>query len=500
MLEYFSPLKWGRWLGQFIVVWGASIPWHDAPKAIPAIILMMVLLVTSVAAWNHSSDWRTTIVDNQLKVAWDRDDFETAELVILRQLKDRPEDSKLLYRLGLSRDFKGEHDQATELMRTLVFAKHHEEAARWLLQKEYLNKNWADFDEEQKDEFGHLLAVITKEAPKDTRVKLLYADYLIATERYPQAIPLLDELSRVQPMRGLQAAALSRQLGNDATADRLAQRTLDRVSRMLEEDPTNADLAIAVAQNQLFLQQHLEAVTTLDRAVRRAKTTEDRQRLRLATGDAIAAWVTSIEQTPSIKRDDRLRVMRMLQTALAYAPNNPRVLALVADQALAAMEEEDEQVAALREALINGSSVGIAHFIRGTAALMKDDVETATTSLKLAAQHMPHSGAILNNLAVALAADGEEHLEQALRVSQSAIEQTPAPSPQYYETRGQILFQLGRHLDAISDLERALAIPSLGAKTHRSLAACYEKIGEEELARLHREAIEKSPEGVAEPE
>jgi tetratricopeptide (TPR) repeat protein len=267
----------------------------------------------------------------------------------------------------------------------------------------------------------------------------------------------------------------------------LAERTLEKVARLSEEDPTNSNLALAVAQNQLFLKRYPEAIETLERAARRAKTDHDREELRQALGDSIVAWVNSLKEPTVSGISDRLRILRMLQSALEYAPDNPRVLNLVADQVLAAIDEENEQVVAVREALINGSSTGIAHFIRGTAALLRDDLESATRSLKLASDHMPRSGAILNNLAVALAARDDADLEQALKISDSAIKQTPDPTPYYYETRGQILCRLGRYLDAIPDLERALPVQSLAPDVHRSLAICYENIGEQELSRLHRE-------------
>lgn len=469
-----------------------SLPWRDAPKAIPAIILVVVLLVTSVAAWTDNSDWRTSLLDNQLVAAWDKDDYETAELIILRQLRQRPDDGRLVYRLGLARDLNGENEAALDLMKKLAFGKRNERAARWILEKEYLGKDWEQLDDEGKDEFGRILALIHQEAPKDMAIKRLYADYLIAAEKLPQAIPVLEELARVQPMRGLQAAALARRLGNEATANRFAERTLDAVSRMSEEDPTNAVLALAVAQNQLFLKRFAETVRTLDRSIPRVKDDDERNMLKQAMGDTIVAWVAHIEESPVNSVNDRLRILKMLQTALRYAPSNLRVMTVVADEVLAVIDEDDAKIAAVREALIDGSSAGIAHFIRGTAALMNDDVESATISLQLAAKHMPQSGAILNNLAVALAEKGgEDNLEKALRISESAIKETPNLTPHYFETRGQILFKMGRFLDAIPDLERSLAVESLAKQSHKTLAVCYEKLGEKQLSNLHLEAAKE---------
>ena len=152
------------------------------------------------------------------------------------------------------------------------------------------------------------------------------------------------------------------------------------------------------------------------------------------------------------------------------------------------MDSDSEKIAASRQALIKGSSPGIAHFVQGTAALMKDDVNTAMMHLKIASELMPRSGAILNNLAVAMTTRKDANLEQALKISNTAIKQTPKATPHFFETRGQILFRLKRYLDAIPDLERALALEDLAPKAHEALAECYEKLNQPELAEAHRYA------------
>ncbi len=488
MLRWINPLAWMRWLGQFIYNWALSAPWRDAPKAIPFLILFGVLVVTAAISRSQASGWRTRLLDNQLAVALEKDDFPTAELVLRRQLKDKPDDPKLLHRLALTRDHQEQNEEALDLMRRIVSVKNYQDSARWILRKEYEGKKWSELNDEQRLEFGSLLKLLHEDAPGDISVKRLYADYLIAAEKFPQAVPLLEDLARSQPMRGLQAAALSRRLGNNNNANRLAAQTLEAVSKMSTEDPTNAVLALAVAQNQLFLKRYTEAVRTLDRAVQRAKTKEDQIRLNQAMGDAIVAWVAFIEESPNNTEAERLRILRMLQTALQYAPNNPRVLTLVADQVLGTMDSDSEKIAASRQALIKGSSPGIAHFVQGTAALMKDDVNTAMMHLKIASELMPRSGAILNNLAVAMTTRKDANLEQALKISNTAIKQTPKATPHFFETRGQILFRLKRYLDAIPDLERALALEDLAPKAHEALAECYEKLNQPELAEAHRYA------------
>ena len=487
MLKYFNPLSWLRWIGEFIYHWGLSAPWSEAPKAIPIVALVAALIVLGVISIkdDEGSGWRTRLLNAQLMDAWESEKYETAELVLRRQLDAQPDDADIVYRLALARDRQDETEEALDLMRDIVRLKGHEPSARWILQNSYVGKQWTSLSEDERVEFGDLLKLIHEERPDDLGIKQLYADYLIASERLSLAIPLLEDLAKVQPMRGLQAAAISRRLGNESNALRLAELALKSVSKMLLEDPTNAVLALAVCQNQLFMRQYPDAIRTLDQAVQVVKTNEDRIRLNQAMGDAIVAWIQYIQDTPDDSLQVRIKVLKMLQTALNYAPNNPRVLTLVADQVLSTVDEDDDQINTLRQALITGSSPGISHFVQGTAALMKDDVDNAMMHLKIASELMPRSGAILNNLAVAMTTRPGGDLNQALKIANTAIQQTPEPTAHFYETRGQILFRLRRYLDAVPDLERALEIPSLAINAHETLADCYKEIGESELSRQH---------------
>ena len=97
-----------------------------------------------------------------------------------------------------------------------------------MLSEDYVGKKWSDLTPDQRKEFGDLLALINREAPDDVGIQQLYADYLIASERLEKAVPLLDSLARVQPMRGLQCAAILRKLGDFAAADRCAEKTLGK--------------------------------------------------------------------------------------------------------------------------------------------------------------------------------------------------------------------------------------------------------------------------------
>ncbi len=490
MLEYLNPLNWLRWLAQFVSAWLQSTPWRDAPKAIPALILLLALTVTGSIALTEGSGLRSRQIDRQLAHALEIDDYETAELVLRRQIQAKPDDFDLRYRLAVARREQGAEDEAVALMRELVRGRNHEQAARWLLQERFIGRQWADLTQDDRTEYGDLLERIHGASPEEAGIQRLLAGYYIDTGRPGQAVPLLVDLSRQTPTLGLQAAAIQRRLGNQESADRLAEQTLAALQERLREEPTNSKLSLVVAENQIFLERFSDAINTLGNAVKRGRTDEQRGRLRQALANAIVVFARHLEQSPERTQEQQVQILRMLEKALEIAPNNPRVLTLIVDQMLTAGEGQHERIDQLRESLVEGASPGISHFIRGTSALINDDADKAMMHLEIAAELLPNHGAILNNLAVAMTSREDVDLEKALRISEKAIQQTANATPHFYETRGQILFRLERYLKAVPDLERALAVPALASQAHTTLAACYQELGDQELSEQHQRAAE----------
>lgn len=491
MIQYLNPLQWMKWCGQFLFEWCISIPWRQVSAGIPAILVVGALSMLGFLAYSDGGSWRRNLVMGQVQQAFEKEDYATAELLTRRQINAGDDSSDNLYRLALTQFQLEKKDAAISVMRQLVASRRSDNAAMWLAKELYAGKSWADLTSEQQSDFGRLLTMLSQQRPDDMVIKLAYVDYLSAIERYAEAIPLLQQLATVRPMHGWQAAVLARRIGDTELATRLATATLDKMKELHREEPANPALAIAVVRNQVFLGRHADAVQTLADSIARMKTSEQQQELRQAMGDTIADWVSEMEKQPNNTPGERLRVLKLLQVALQYAPNNPLVLTLVADQVLATLSSSDADLLVVRNALIEGTSPGIAHFIRGTMAMMNDDVEMAERHLKLASQHLPNSGAILNNLAVTLAQRDQEHLEEALKLSEHAIAAVPQPSPYFYETRGQILFRMERYLDAIPDLERALVVDSLAANAHQTLATCYSHLNEPDLQADHQAAADR---------
>ena len=91
---------------------------------------------------------------------------------------------------------------------------------------------------------------------------------------------------------------------------------------------------------------------------------------------------------------------------------------------------------------------------------------------------------ILNNLAVAMAAKDGANLKEALSLAEGALEMLPG-NPYVLETRGQILLKMGRHEEAIRDLEKSLSgIQQVQLRTliYPNLVKAYQGLGLAETA------------------
>lgn len=514
--NYYNPLVWIAWCRDCIVAWFSTIPWGDAPKAIPALLLTLILFIIGFIAFSQGSGWRQRLLDRQYAVAMELDDFPTAEIVVRRQLETQPTDVRLQLKFALLRDHQGFSKEADAVMMQLL-DRHQRPAAQWLLDKRFVNRKFTDMTEEELQLIEKVLLLLDSEAKDEGeqfRVRRVLADYYKYRKRHRDAIPILLSLARSEPAVGLEAAYIARFIGEVEDAKRYAKEALSGTRIQFEQDPGNAFLAYHIALNRVFLEQYADAITVLRAGIANASgpnAEKDRGRLRQALGTTIVSYIQYIEASPQDTRKERIRILRMLEGATEIAPNNSRVLTMLSQQILKSLDDNSQEAIDIRESLLNDQASKLAHFIRGTAALLNDDLEEASLHLELAKDEMQDSTAVMNNLAVVLTRQAiklkedneelaeseqqadwqQEHdliLERALTLANDAIERVDAPTPHFFETRGHILFLMGNQRDAIIDLEHACKVPALALRAHQMLAVCYRNLGDPELAADHERA------------
>ena len=117
----------------------------------------------------------------------------------------------------------------------------------------------------------------------------------------------------------------------------------------------------------------------------------------------------------------------------------------------------------------------------------KDGMSAAARRhLEQACQQNPQDAQSLNNLAVLLDTEPPVDQVRALELVTAALALDPR-NTMYRETRGQILLRLQRYAEAVTDLEYALNGLGDQPKIHAALATAYDKLGQVEVARMHRQ-------------
>ncbi|MBI2477660.1 MAG: hypothetical protein HYV60_03135 [Planctomycetia bacterium] len=205
--------------------------------------------------------------------------------------------------------------------------------------------------------------------------------------------------------------------------------------------------------------------------------------------DALARlYITEHDQLNRAKAtgDTLPRRMELLRKALAYSPKNIDALSRLAMFAYQPGDEANTSRAILKQALARGEVPAAVHLALGTAAAAAKDWPAAKLHLEQANRLNQNAPVILNNLAWVLASQAPPESLRALDLVNTALQIAPG-HPEILATRGQILMRLERWPDSLTDLEAALQKFQDRANLHESLAVVYTKLGDSELAEVHRE-------------
>jgi len=230
-------------------------------------------------------------------------------------------------------------------------------------------------------------------------------------------------------------------------------------------------------RNLVDQQKYAEALDKLEQGMR----TSPNPTYAAAIADTCATWAGKI---PANQAADRLR---LLQKGLGYVPRHSTLRSLLlqathasGDAGLAAQKLLDQLVAGAA-----GDAAAEWHLFLGQDARSRGDLVAARRQLQTAYELTPERTDIQSALAGVLVAGNREDWEQGLRLIQPAVDEFPR-SPEFRDTRGRLLAQLGQNQAAAADLELAVAKLPNPAATRLVLAQVYESLGKRQLAAEQR--------------
>jgi tetratricopeptide (TPR) repeat protein len=209
----------------------------------------------------------------------------------------------------------------------------------------------------------------------------------------------------------------------------------------------------------------------------------------------VLAYLGWFDQVIREEPTNMVKQLELLNRALAYGPEHPRVLTLIANLSMKELNPSEKELSqalidALRHSLAAGVAPAVVHLILGTRYLVGGNADKAVMHLELAHQANAQVPSVLNNLAWGLAHQEDPDLDRALTLIDTAAKLSDRP--QIRGTRAVILDLMGRQPEAVTELENVLRRHPDPSWVHGQLADLYRRLGDETLADEHqRLAAEK---------
>lgn len=484
--DWINPLQWLRWIGSFLLGWLISRKYTSTIGTIP--ILCCVGLLAWITVDSTGSRDRNVLEDyrSQFADAVEKEDFETASLLIGALRNASPENVENRYRQALVYDRLGKRDLAIESMQSLVDDSKHGLAAMWLVSQKLdlaQLESWTDAEHEMFRDYTGLVLEGGEENDK-VSAKVLMANYLNGIGAIGESLRFYADLTSVNPRFALMAASLSAKLRDVEQTKAFARKAEKYFSELVSVRAGNVDARLGLAQSLVFAGREEEAARLLNDGMR----IEKNAKLSVGLGTVLLMWANRLAVEEPVT--SLLKRMQILDTATRVSPQDIVISQALVQTLVNCRDSEDSRVIELRERLLNSSSDGSGDFVRGTLALLENRFATAEKLLRKCARSHPKAPFVLNNLAIAISGADDGGAEQALRVINEALNALPE-HPYLLETRGQILVKLERWHEAISDLEAAQTASELSDLVLPSLAVAYRGIGAEDVAKAVELRLEK---------
>lgn len=485
--QMLNPIRWFKWVIQFLWEWLLSRPYRNLIPAIPAVVLAGVFGGIAYQIKYPQRGARKSQYRNLYDQALSENRLDEAVIVLASLIEMDPDSETLRFQKALLEEKRGDHARAVELMQRLVVSTQSSRAALWLVTNEIDLKNAASWTIETHQQFRSLTGVALEAKDQDSRTKAekLMGSYLLAINAKKDAVKYLGSLATRDQSFALPTAVVYNDLGDKVQARFFADMAANHFRQMLVANPANKDarLNLAKALSLQALEQQASDVL-----LEGAEKLQDVS-LRTQAGEVLIYRIRRLGEEGNPARDLVIRLADA-KRALELAPDSQLVMDVVIDILFECRSNKNNEIAVVRSALAQGLDPKAVHFVRGTLALFENQFDTAKKELQLAIADGAQMPGVLNNLAMAILSSDSADLQGAFQMSELANQLLPN-HPYLRDTRGQILVKMKRYEEAIPDLEFALRAQEIARAAHASLALVYRELGNEQLATLH-ESLSKS--------
>ncbi len=180
----------------------------------------------------------------------------------------------------------------------------------------------------------------------------------------------------------------------------------------------------------------------------------------------------------------------LLNMAIMEDPTNPAVGEEIMWLQNLGVTVDEKMIQSLREQLANGGASAVTHLLLGNAYFNQKNLEKAIQHWQLAQGQDPNMVLALNNLAVAFSQLDPPRIVEGLKLIERAIDLSSG-DPEFYDSKGEILFRAKRYEDAIASYETALQRNPYRLGTRNKLVEAYQKAELTDMVDVQLNVIKK---------
>lgn len=462
---------------RFVADWWSTRYWRSLAWSVPALLVGMAIGFGGWAYGRSSqADW-ARIYGAAGAAALRAGALEAADVYFRRMAVLDEASPSAWYGLAMIAQRQDDLPRARELLRRIAPDDQagYPDAHYWLAQD--LIRQKLPATPQVIRELEHHLRQALRAAAHQSESRVILAQLYAAGGQPQQAIAELERVVAARPESQLELARLYAVIGRGPEAVRAATRAGEFFQARVQAEPDQPQHRLRWASSLVLQARYQDAVDVLIAGL----TLPDPQPFREALAATYLSWfdASAIENGPQ-----PVQRLRFLERVLHYDPSNARALTMLAELAVREEQTTDQATAILKQVLPEEQAPAMVDLILGTQALHRGEVDQGLEHLEQALQQNALMPELMNNLAWGLAHQDEPDLERALQLAEAA--QRISKHPETYDTIGTILIQLGRHREAVLQLETALRVLPPRADVHRKLGSVYEQLGDASLAAEHR--------------
>jgi tetratricopeptide (TPR) repeat protein len=402
--------------------------------------------------------------------------YSMAELYYRALTQLDPKNDEFRYHLGLNSYWIGDHERANAIMVDLAPQKEqgyppaHYWQGRMLMNRAALSKDDAEAAE------VHLMRAI-RGSPTFADAHMWLGRLYLAEQRLEQAEPHLLRAAEVRPELWLDLAQLHRQQGKNARAREDAERAMAHFQDTADLDLDNLEARLSWSDALMLLERFDTAAEVLTEGT---KTSSD-PRLTQRLSRAYLLWSESLRLKKGAKPQDQ---QALLVRSFTAQPTNPLLLRRLSMGLQGPSADAALVRGVLRALQAQGESLSIVELLLALDADSHGDAAATAGHLRKAAEFDPKLPMFIANLAISFRETQPIMPQEALALANLGLHVWPR-DPDLLYARGYLLLRGDQWVDALFDLEAALAKRPGDPQLHRLIASVYKQLNMPEKAAQH---------------